>query len=174
MKRLGRLSGVRTPMSFDRVIGCVAITQPVFFAPDDWIPVPSDWSRNIVSGRGYDLTEGEGLRLWAACLEQAAHTHYLTEWTTEAIELRREVKGKDGAPHHAKVIHRHQRRPARQATGHHAAPRPGELPPRCPRRVRRRLRSHERTLAPSARVSPHPALEGRRKARALERIAPAP
>ncbi|MEA2186811.1 MAG: putative restriction endonuclease [Solirubrobacteraceae bacterium] len=73
----------------DRTIGCIAITQPVFLAPDDWIPVPTDWSHNIVSGRGYDLTEGEGLRLWTACLERAAHTHHLTEWTTEAIELRR-------------------------------------------------------------------------------------
>jgi putative restriction endonuclease len=92
LTRLGRLSGARTPMSMDRMIGCIAITQPVFFPPDDWIPVPRDWSHNIVSGRGYDLTEGEGLRLWTACLEQAARTHHLTEWTTEAIELRRHGK----------------------------------------------------------------------------------
>lgn len=92
LKRLGRLAGARTPMSFDRVIGCIAITQPVFFAPDDWIPIPTDWSHNIVSGRGYDLAEGEGLRLWTACLEVAAQTHHLTEWTTEAIELRRHGK----------------------------------------------------------------------------------
>ena len=89
LKRLGRLSGARTPMSMDRTIGCIAITQPVFFAPDDWIAVPQDWSHNIVSGRGYDLTEGEGLELWTRCLERAAHTHHRTEWTTEAIELRR-------------------------------------------------------------------------------------
>src|SRR5687768_15155584 len=63
--------------------------QPVFFALDDWIPVRCDWSHNIVSGRGYDLTEGDGLRLWSDCLERAAHSHHLTEWTTEAIELRR-------------------------------------------------------------------------------------
>jgi putative restriction endonuclease len=92
LRRLGRLSGERTAMSLDRVIGCVAITQPVFFAPDEWIPTPTDWSRNIVSGRGYDLTQGEGLRLWTACLEQAARSHHLTEWTNEAIHLRREGK----------------------------------------------------------------------------------
>jgi putative restriction endonuclease len=86
---IGGLSGARTPMSMDRLIGCIAITQPVFFAPDEWIPVPRDWSRNIVSGRGYDLTEGEGLQLWTECLERAAQTHHLTEWTTEAIEMRR-------------------------------------------------------------------------------------
>jgi putative restriction endonuclease len=92
LERLGRLAGGRRPMSFDRVIGCIAITQPVFFAPDDWITVPSDWSRNIVSGRRYDLTEGEGLRLWSDCLERAARSHHLTGWTTEAIELRRHGK----------------------------------------------------------------------------------
>ncbi len=42
-------------MSMDRVIGCIAITQPVFFTPD-WIAAPTDWARSIVSGRGYDLT----------------------------------------------------------------------------------------------------------------------
>ena len=26
--------------------------------------MPSDWSRNIVRGKGYDLTEGPGRRLW--------------------------------------------------------------------------------------------------------------
>ena len=37
LNRLGRLSAARTPMSMDRVIGCIAIAQPVFFTPDDWI-----------------------------------------------------------------------------------------------------------------------------------------
>lgn len=55
LNRLDRLSAARTPMSMDRVIGCIAITQPVFFTPD-WIAAPTDWARSIVSGRGYDLT----------------------------------------------------------------------------------------------------------------------
>ena len=92
LTRLRRLSTPNTRWSMDRVIGCIAITQPVFFAPDDWIPAPTDWARNIVSGRGYDLTIGEGLRLWTQCLEVAARSHHLTEWTTEAIELRRHGK----------------------------------------------------------------------------------
>ena len=45
LDRLGRLSAARIPMSMDRVIGCIAITQPVFFAPDDWIPPPTNWAR---------------------------------------------------------------------------------------------------------------------------------
>jgi HNH endonuclease len=93
LQRLSRLSSTPIgPGEFDKVIGCIAITQPVFFAPDEWVAVPSDWSRNIVSGRTYDLTEGEGLRLWTDCLERAAHTHPAVEWTTQAIELRRHGK----------------------------------------------------------------------------------
>jgi putative restriction endonuclease len=89
LRRLARLSGERGSMTMDRVVGCVAITQPVFFAPDEWVGVPSDWARNIVSGRTYDLTQGVGVELWSTCLEQAARTHSAIEWTTEAIEMRR-------------------------------------------------------------------------------------
>ena len=61
MARLERL-GPRPdiPARLDRVVGCVAIAFPVFFPPDEWVTVPSDWSRNIVSGRNYDLSIGEG------------------------------------------------------------------------------------------------------------------
>ena len=44
------------------------VSEPVFFAPADWIPQPSNWKPNIVSGAGIDLTAGEGLRIWEACL----------------------------------------------------------------------------------------------------------
>lgn len=54
------------------MIGCIAVTEPVFFAPDEWVPTLADWSRNIVSGRTSDLTTGEGRRMWIACLERAA------------------------------------------------------------------------------------------------------
>ena len=41
-------------------IGCLMIAQPVFFEPGQWIDQPSDWSRNIVQGKTYDLRRGEG------------------------------------------------------------------------------------------------------------------
>lgn len=52
-------------------IGCVMIAQPVFFSDDDWIAQPNDWKPNVVSGAGYDLDKGEGLRLWTQCLARA-------------------------------------------------------------------------------------------------------
>ena len=51
-------------------IGCLMISQPVFFSQQEWIPQPQDWSRNIVQGKTYDLAVGEGRRIWEQCLLQ--------------------------------------------------------------------------------------------------------
>jgi putative restriction endonuclease len=53
-------------------IGCLLLAEPVFFPRDLWIPQPSNWKRNVVSGAGYDLVEGEGRRIWQDCLAAAS------------------------------------------------------------------------------------------------------
>lgn len=73
-ERLSLLSPRQGPFDLDRTIGCIAIAFPTIFAPDDWVPVPPDWSRNIVSGRTYDLERGPGRALWEACVERAVAT----------------------------------------------------------------------------------------------------
>jgi putative restriction endonuclease len=50
----------------DYEIGCILLEQPFFLRPSDWIPAPSDWSPNIVRGKGYDTTIGEGNEIWEA------------------------------------------------------------------------------------------------------------
>jgi putative restriction endonuclease len=50
------------------------VATPVFFADGDWVEQPRDWRPNIVSGAGYDLTGGEGRRIWEACLARASAT----------------------------------------------------------------------------------------------------
>lgn len=45
-------------------IGCIVLTNPVFFKQEDWINVPEDWSKSIVQGKSYDTAEGAGLALW--------------------------------------------------------------------------------------------------------------
>ncbi len=52
-------------------IGCVMISQPVFFAEADWVREPEAFSRNIVRGSGIDLEAGEGRRIWDECLGRA-------------------------------------------------------------------------------------------------------
>lgn len=51
----------------DYEVGCLMISEPVFFAPEQWVPQPADWGREIVSGKGYDLTAGDGQRIWEEC-----------------------------------------------------------------------------------------------------------
>lgn len=88
--RIARLAGNPFVREDDhRMIGCVSIASVVFFAPDDWVAVPEDWRRNIVSGRGYDLSLGPGRRLWHDCLERAANVGQSAEWVGEALERER-------------------------------------------------------------------------------------
>lgn len=73
LARLRGLAGSRPrPIGIDDWVGCLAINEPVYFPPDEWVPVPGDWRPEIVSGKTYDLTEGEGRLLYERCLEAAA------------------------------------------------------------------------------------------------------
>jgi putative restriction endonuclease len=48
----------------DFEIGCRILTQPFFFEEPDWIPVPTNWSPNIVSFKTYNTSNADGLALW--------------------------------------------------------------------------------------------------------------
>jgi putative restriction endonuclease len=48
----------------DPNIGCILLEEPFFFAEPDWIPIPPDFSLNVVSGKGYDTFEQAGQLLW--------------------------------------------------------------------------------------------------------------
>src|SRR5687768_15202945 len=70
-----RLAAIRTrigyvPSGLVASIGCILVVQPTFFSRDAWIPQPNDWRDRTVSSAGYDLTTGEGKRIWEQCLER--------------------------------------------------------------------------------------------------------
>lgn len=48
----------------DFTIGCILLSEPFFLPEDRWIPVPPDWSPNIVQGKTYDLTAQTGATLY--------------------------------------------------------------------------------------------------------------
>ena len=48
----------------DPTIGCIVLAEPFFLPEDRWIPVPSDWSANIVRGKTYDMDDPIGASLW--------------------------------------------------------------------------------------------------------------
>ena len=71
-----RLAAIRSRIGYVEsgpvsAIGCILLVQPVFFPPDAWIPQPRDWRDRTVSSDTYDLTAGEGKRIWEQCLAQA-------------------------------------------------------------------------------------------------------
>ena len=49
----------------DYNIGCILLQKPFFLGRDQWVPVPSDWSRNIVQGKTYDLKVEPGRSMWS-------------------------------------------------------------------------------------------------------------
>jgi len=50
--------------SSNPTIGCIVLTNPVFFRKEDWIPIPEDWSNSIVQGKSYSINNEIGQRLW--------------------------------------------------------------------------------------------------------------
>ena len=52
------------------IIGCTILTEPFFFEREEWLPVPTDWAPNIVSGKTYDTEETTGAQLWSAVQER--------------------------------------------------------------------------------------------------------
>jgi len=45
-------------------IGCIVLSNPIFFKQDDWIPVPENWAKSIVQGKKYSTSEIIGKHLW--------------------------------------------------------------------------------------------------------------
>jgi len=73
----------------DPVIGAIILTQPFFFADDEFIPAPDDWHPNIVVGKGYDLSTGAGARVWSA-VRQRLHLRSAT--TLPPLDADRETR----------------------------------------------------------------------------------
>ncbi len=59
--------------SFNTKIGCVILTDVVYFDEKDYIPVPEDWQDNIVSGKGYDTSTEIGMHLYKEVLARMKH-----------------------------------------------------------------------------------------------------
>ena len=45
-------------------IGCIVLTNPIFFEKRDWIKTPENWSKSIVQGKGYSTDDEIGRKIW--------------------------------------------------------------------------------------------------------------
>jgi putative restriction endonuclease len=53
-------------------IGCCLIAEAVFFAREQWIAAPRDWSPRTQTGARIDLDAGDGPRIWSECRARIA------------------------------------------------------------------------------------------------------
>ena len=60
-------------------IGCIILTEPFFFDEKDWIPVPADWSPNIVQGKTYNTDTMIGGHLYETVVERIPRTEIITD-----------------------------------------------------------------------------------------------
>ena len=89
-----RIASIRTRIRYDRQtgsdeIGCIQLVSPVFFASDSWIPQPGDWHPRTQTPVKYDLTVGEGRRVWEACLERAASNRVIVPGSELLLSVER-------------------------------------------------------------------------------------
>jgi putative restriction endonuclease len=64
--------GHRPPEKMHQHLGCTILVEPFFWPREQWIPIPADWRKNIVSGKGYDTGTPAGAELWAAVEQRIA------------------------------------------------------------------------------------------------------
>ena len=70
--RLRRIQdGARIEADAGGRIGCCLIAEARFFPRDAWVLPPSTWSPRTQTGATYDLSVGEGRRVWQECLAVA-------------------------------------------------------------------------------------------------------
>lgn len=67
-----RVGGLRKSIQYrsaapSNQIGCILLSQPVFFPRDAWVEGPRDWSRHNLRYKYYEIGAGEGLRIWEEC-----------------------------------------------------------------------------------------------------------
>jgi putative restriction endonuclease len=67
----------------DPIIGCNILVEPFFLPRKSWIPIPSSFSLNIVSGKSYDSNTQEGAALWNAVRSSAAQQIRAEESTAQ-------------------------------------------------------------------------------------------
>lgn len=58
-------------------VGCIILTDPVFFDDDEMPPLPADWDDHTVTGKFYSMREGLGAQTWAAIQERLAARRFM-------------------------------------------------------------------------------------------------
>jgi len=85
VERLRSDYGSKSQSGGDYQIGCLMLSQPIFLEQDAWVRPPSGWPENTVQGKTYDLSNGEGARVWQECLARSGASEQVSETTREWV-----------------------------------------------------------------------------------------
>lgn len=88
-QRIEKYRRITTGRGQDYTIGNILLAGPFFFDRSHWIPMPKDWSRNIVQGKTYDLDSVTGRNL----LDQVKDGISAMPSTIPAAEISGEMYG---------------------------------------------------------------------------------
>ena len=58
------IQGYRRDQDPNPTIGCIVLTDPIFFKEEDWIDVTSIWKSSIVQGKSFNTADAVGNQLW--------------------------------------------------------------------------------------------------------------
>ena len=77
----------RGESSYNPVIGCIILTNPIFFNDDDFIPDAENWHRSIVQGKSFHDDERIGRSLWKAVEERLEKDRFFESYHGEENQL---------------------------------------------------------------------------------------
>jgi putative restriction endonuclease len=96
-RKRARISTDARPEEF--VVGCIMISQPVFFAPDEWIADYQGWSDRIQGGKTVEILHGDGQRIFSECLARSRSAAELGSGVESTADLLRGDLQRFGAPY---------------------------------------------------------------------------
>ncbi len=67
-------------------IGCIVLTNPIFFNHEDWIETPLDWGKSIVQGKSYYTEDIIGKSIWQQ-VEKLLEKYFYLNSTIESQSL---------------------------------------------------------------------------------------
>lgn len=84
LDRLRRLRSGDQSGREDFSIGCIMLASPVFFPESDWVDPPADWPvTGVQVGKRYDVTLGEGRRVFDECMARALISS--SKWNVDRV-----------------------------------------------------------------------------------------
>ena len=97
-----KITGYRRDNQPNPVIGCIILTDPVFFDEADWIPVPKNWASSIVQGKSYNTDDAIGNQLWS----QVTYLLRRYKWLDRKITPEQQLVTEAAAPEYREILAR--------------------------------------------------------------------